>query len=183
MSTNGRGTKCYPGARYGKLVIIECLGKAHNYKYKCKCDCGKEVIKSWTSLRNVAEPSCGCGRKQGHVINRNDPKPKSDDHHIVASFKRDAKHPVTISDAEILRLMQSPCKYCGAKPGTRVVRAKGNKGVSRTALANGIDRVDSSKGYEPGNCVPCCKPCNSMKGAQQVESFLDRIRRIAANIG
>jgi hypothetical protein len=27
----------------------------------------------------------------------------------------------------------------------------------------GIDRADSRKGYQPGNCIPCCRECNRIK--------------------
>jgi hypothetical protein len=29
---------------------------------------------------------------------------------------------------------------------------------------NGIDRIDNTIGYTMGNCVPCCKHCNYVKG-------------------
>ncbi len=32
----------------------------------------------------------------------------------------------------------------------------------------GVDRVDSSLGYVPGNCVPSCGPCNKLKGKDQI---------------
>ena len=28
----------------------------------------------------------------------------------------------------------------------------------------GLDRLDSSKGYIPGNCTACCRLCNTKKG-------------------
>jgi hypothetical protein len=45
------------------------------------------------------------------------------------------------------RLVRDPCHYCG------ILRLN----------ANGIDRVDSSKGYLSNNIVTCCGPCNWMK--------------------
>jgi hypothetical protein len=35
----------------------------------------------------------------------------------------------------------------------------------------GIDRIDSSRGYEPDNCVPCCRRCNMIKGEWTVEEM------------
>ena len=29
---------------------------------------------------------------------------------------------------------------------------------------SGIDRKDNTKGYVEGNCIPCCKVCNKIKG-------------------
>lgn len=39
----------------------------------------------------------------------------------------------------------------------------------------GIDRIDSSKGYEPGNCVPCCFRCNSVKNDQTLGEMYQHI--------
>ncbi len=46
-------------------------------------------------------------------------------------------------------LIRRPCDYCGWKL----------EGHGR-----GLDRMDNSKGYIPGNCTPACGLCNSMKG-------------------
>lgn len=45
----------------------------------------------------------------------------------------------------------------------------------------GIDRVDSKKGYEEGNMVPCCGMCNRMKLASTPEEFIAHIQKIANN--
>ena len=58
-----------------------------------------------------------------------------------------------ISKETFEKLSASPCHYCGV-PGP-----------------NGIDRIDSSKGYEPANCVPACKHCNYVKGNLSMEDF------------
>jgi hypothetical protein len=45
-------------------------------------------------------------------------------------------------------IKDNECDYCGGelpKQGTK------------------LDRVNSDKPYELGNCVPCCKKCNSLK--------------------
>lgn len=48
-----------------------------------------------------------------------------------------------------------PCFYCGVK-----------------TPVNGVDRVDSSKGYVEGNMVSCCKYCNRAKSdLSQAEFF------------
>ena len=43
---------------------------------------------------------------------------------------------------------------------------------------NGIDRLDSKRGYEEGNCVPCYARCNQMKGDLSSEAFLSQIAMI-----
>ena len=42
----------------------------------------------------------------------------------------------------------------------------------------GVDRMDSSKGYEQDNCVPCCEHCNMMKQSDKVSDFFSHIKQI-----
>jgi hypothetical protein len=56
-----------------------------------------------------------------------------------------------------------PCYYC------EIIQDKG---------FNGIDRMDSSKGYELDNCVSCCDECNTMKGALDNSTFIKRTEHI-----
>lgn len=50
--------------RFGHLVVIEPAGKANNGKptWKCKCDCGKEVIVAVSNLWSGNTKTCGCSR-------------------------------------------------------------------------------------------------------------------------
>lgn len=43
---------------------------------------------------------------------------------------------------------------------------------------NGIDRIDSSKGYTIDNCVSCCPLCNQMKSNIDQNMFLTQIEKI-----
>lgn len=73
---------------------------------------------------------------------------------------------LTISREEYLALAASACTYCGAPPKNRVPlpRSTGKTTDSFIFLYQGIDRKDNALGYVPGNCVPCCGKCNSIKG-------------------
>lgn len=42
----------------------------------------------------------------------------------------------------------------------------------------GIDRLDSSIGYNISNCIPCCNMCNKFKVDHTLEEFLNKIRQI-----
>lgn len=61
-------------------------------------------------------------------------------------------------------LITSDCSYCGGK-------VEGDK-------YNGIDRMDSSIGYEMSNSVPCCYSCNIMKSDLEVSEFKKHILKI-----
>lgn len=56
-------TKDLIGQRFGKLVVIEKLNKSNKFNrvlYKCKCDCGNEIIVPSSSLTTGHTNSCGC---------------------------------------------------------------------------------------------------------------------------
>lgn len=75
---------------------------------------------------------------------------------------------VHITKEEFRALVESHCHYCGDPPDGRIHRFLG------------VDRVDNSKDYELGNCVPCCWPCNKAKGTMAHDEFLALCRKIAA---
>lgn len=43
---------------------------------------------------------------------------------------------------------------------------------------NGLDRLDTSQGYAPGNVVPCCGDCNWAKRARTRPEFLAWVVRV-----
>jgi hypothetical protein len=65
----------WSGKKVGNLIIIERTKKPEGIKsghvyWKCKCDCGKEIIKpSWYFTKNPKNPkSCGCKTKEKQSI-------------------------------------------------------------------------------------------------------------------
>ena len=52
------------GQRFGRLVVLNEAGKNSHREivWRCRCDCGKEIEVSGTSLRNGHTSSCGCLR-------------------------------------------------------------------------------------------------------------------------
>jgi hypothetical protein len=60
-------------------------------------------------------------------------------------------------------LILSNCRYCGIQANPTI----------------GIDRIDSSVGYEPDNVVPCCSVCNFAKRATPYQAFVDYLTRLA----
>lgn len=63
---------------------------------------------------------------------------------------------------EFLNLISQKCQYCGEKP----------------KKYNGVDRVESLKGYTIDNCVPCCEYCNTMKLNYSLDFWLNHIEKI-----
>lgn len=67
-------TKDLAGMKFGKLTVIMLLPKRINdnrLAWYCKCDCGNEVEKPSTYLKNTKScpPSCGCEVGKKRVIN------------------------------------------------------------------------------------------------------------------
>lgn len=57
------------GQRYGRLTVIEPARTNGRYPaWKCKCDCGNEVIVITNSLRSGKTKSCGCLRRETCAI-------------------------------------------------------------------------------------------------------------------
>lgn len=81
-----------------------------------------------------------------------------------------------LSPAQFLNLIHQNCFYCDAPPIERNTVTTHKHQYSKNL--NGIDRLNSSKGYTIDNCVPCCKQCNKMKMEYSVEDFYSKIRKI-----
>lgn len=70
-------------------------------------------------------------------------------------------------DREDLRdLYDTPCHYCGGEVIHRL----------------GIDRLDSDRGYVPGNVVQCCGICNSMKATHSVDEWVAHMERVLSHL-
>lgn len=55
-----------------KKQVIHANGKKKNiYYWKCKCDCGKEVIRTARGLKSGATKSCGCNKDYKKLIEYN----------------------------------------------------------------------------------------------------------------
>ena len=73
------------------------------------------------------------------------------------------RHSFELSQDMFEEIVKQPCYYCG---------------IIQDREFNGIDRKNSTQGYDVTNCVSCCKMCNYMKGSLCERVFLDRIEHI-----
>lgn len=58
------------GKRCGTLTAIEYAGynkERGEALWKCRCDCGKEIVTSGRNLRRGKVRSCGCSRFTTHL--------------------------------------------------------------------------------------------------------------------
>ena len=79
--------------------------------------------------------------------------------------KRNRRFPntVNLTQEQFDNITKNPCYYCGE------IQDKG---------FNGIDRVDSMKGYDLDNCVSACTECNMLKGTLDIVTFIQRVEHI-----
>lgn len=80
-----------------------------------------------------------------------------------------------ISYDVFLDITKENCYYCNAEPEMRPTHSK--RWEFKFPMS-GIDRMDSSRGYEVGNVVPCCSYCNQAKWDHDVKDFLEWIKRV-----
>jgi len=112
--------------------------------------------------------------------NRALPKGVAAFNHLIGKYKCNAKSRKidwNLTDDEARYLMRLPCYYCGSLPRYHKDSAT-FKGLNGDFPANGLDRIDSSKGYSIDNVVPCCKYCNTMKRSLSIKKFKTHIEKI-----
>src|SRR5690242_5139567 len=138
------------GLTFGRLTVIERLPLSHGReeaKAKCVCECGKTLVTSLHSLRRGATRSCGC---------------------LMRDQKRAAKltHAGSVTpEYSVWKAIRARCH----NPSHGSFERYGGRGISvceewrdsfaafrdhigpRPSAAHQIDRIDNSRGYEPGN--------------------------------
>lgn len=170
------------GKKFGMLSVISKTDKRAsngNIFYLCECDCGnkKEIMRSnLVSKSKYKTISCGCYVKTGkHVEHRKD---KDRELHMVKNLycklkirhkKLGGNESELISMELFWKLIKKECAYCGIKDSDIV---KDTLLYNDYVLYhNGIDRIDSLKGYTKENVVCCCKYCNTAKSNRTLEEY------------
>ena len=137
------------GRRFGRLEALSKSGKnARNYAlWLCRCDCGQQTIAASAELKKGRTRSCGCLRREVAAD-----KFKSHGMSDTPAFKswRSAK------DRCSNKAHHAYGKYGGAgitmcpewiSSFEAFYSCMGARPSNTT-----LDRIDNSKGYEPGNC-------------------------------
>lgn len=160
------------GKRFGMLIVISFH---HSDKYgaywSCVCDCGNEIIRRANSLIDKQSKTKNCGCYQYNKL----PEEESSFHNLFSKYKNnDRKLEFNISKEVFRKLTKLNCFYCGKEPSQKQHRSKSNGEY----IYNGLDRIDSSKGYTIDNVVPCCGRCNEAKNDEKQDDFFAWIKKV-----
>lgn len=147
-------SKIYPGKRFGMLTVLERVVSEYNgekhilARWKCKCDCGEEILVYSESLLSGKMKDCGCQR-------------------VKRQYEEYSRR---------LRGVYNNMKRRCNAPENKSYKNYGGRGIKLCkewndsfsafrdwAYANGydkdapqwqctIDRIDNNKGYSPDNC-------------------------------
>jgi hypothetical protein len=176
---HGSTFKDLTGQRFGRFVVIRVADRGerrdqHTY-WLCKCDSEKEKVVQSTNLTGGKSASCGsCVRRMPEgVPARND---------LLRSYKYHAQrrgYTWELTKEEFDKLVSADCHYCGLPPSTIHKTGRGRK-FPHEFIHNGIDRMDNTLGYIPGNVISCCGTCNLAKGRMPLDEFFTWITRLTA---
>lgn len=159
------------GKRFGRLLVTRPVTKKEHgkeFRWECKCDCGKLVLIRRTSLVDGITKSCGCLKKErfgakfqnwkgcgcisGGFIYR----------YISHAKRRKIKFDLTKEYMYDLLLEQkAKCSLTGKELWF-------NKQKTNASL----DRIDSSKGYVEGNVQWVLKEVNFAKQKLSQKEFI-----------
>lgn len=162
--------------RFGSLVAKEygefkTKGGKTELRWKCICDCNEiSYIRPRELIAKFRTDCRICSRKR-LANNQTLPDKLSTLNRIYRTYKKHAKtknRNFTLQLNEFKVILNKNCHYCGSEPMV----------YSDDYKRNGIDRIDSDKGYVKDNCVPCCEMCNRAKLDYPVENFLKWVERV-----
>lgn len=175
------------GQKYNKLKVI--FYSESNENCICLCECGNKITVDLKYLKSNRAKSCGClslpevrkiQLENVHISNiKYEPR--------IASARRVWKRykKQGLSFENFYRLSQENCFYCNCLP---IYNKYNEASMSKNSLLlnikdgdfyyNGLDRVDSLKGYTIDNIVPCCIKCNMAKQDRSLEDFYKWVNKI-----
>jgi hypothetical protein len=180
------------GQTFGRLTAIKFVGvDDRGYAlWECQCECGQTKIVKAVNLRLGVTRSCGClqhevcvarGRRvaAGNLLKAGIRKPDASFRDLLRGYRNNASKRGLcweLSEEDFKRLTSSSCFYTGLAP-SQVWRADRS---AEPYVYNGVDRIDSTKGYSVGNCVACAPAINKMKWELSQEQFVALCRLVAA---
>lgn len=167
------------GQILGDLLVSKRLGTHRSSKsilYLCKCICGNNIELTSKALQRRKIKNCGCKIVPGKKL----PGDQAIFNKYLSSYKSNAKRKkmsFSLTNEQCRKLCSDNCFYCNTEPGNIFTHKKsiGN------FIHNGIDRLDSNKGYTIDNVVSCCTLCNYKKRETSYDDFMNWISKVFHN--
>lgn len=127
----------------GVKIYERSFTKTGHDIFLIKCtQCDEKVWKYRGGMKSICKD---CKAKNSRISQLDKLVNKKISSYEYSSKKRNLK--MSLDKSHMKELFLSNCHYCGRKPSP----------------LNGIDRIDSDKGYEVDNVRPCCSICNYAK--------------------
>ncbi len=168
----GRKSASLIGRKFSKLTVIEYIDSPGHATWKCKCDCGKEIITKGMYLRRGTRRDCGCTKRPKYSTRFTGIGELYRSHWtkiIEGATSRKLDFTITMEYAWELFLKQNG--KC-ALSGEPIVL--GRYGVKTASL----DRIDSKRGYVEGNVQWVHKTVNVSKWSMNNEEYIELCRKI-----
>ena len=138
------------GQRFGMLTVEGPQSRPGRRVWACRCDCGQVIEVTTGNLRNRSYTNCGCNRsgvrRQGR-LRHGHARPRTKEYRTWA---------------HLVQRCINPSNAAYALYGGRGVTVDPEWAASFEAFLRDvghadtpdhtIDRIDNSRGYEPGNC-------------------------------
>lgn len=163
--------------RFGRLVVVAESGRIRKeVAWRCRCECGKEIISAGFNLRSGNTTSCGC---------------RVDEVRKTLTFK--PRH--GMSDSRIHRSWISMRRRCEKPADTAYVNygARGIKVCDRWKLFENfaldmgpmpdgmtLERIDVNGNYEPRNCRWATMAEQSRNTRRTLRMTVDGVERLVS---
>jgi len=146
-----------------------------------RCKCGREKVICINNVRCGNSICCGLSPCRGVERDKDVEVGYKAILYVYKKHAKDRNLTFNLDYNYFKELTKDICYYCGIEP-TQVYQLKDPKtGRIRSGVPikyNGIDRVDSTKGYNNDNVVTCCKVCNRAKSNLPLDEFKEWITRV-----
>ena len=156
----------------------------NEWLWECKCDCGEVFTsrehklttrfgcQSCTNKKTSAETALKKSNGVTHVGLKN----RLFKEYKAGACKRGLEFDLTFE--QFISLIEGNCVYCGEAPRIYEYQKQYMQRAHEPWCHNGVDRVDTTKGYTIDNCVSCCTSCNYAKHMMSVDEYKAFITKV-----